>query len=220
MTFKDKLSNFVLKYLVIPRTPKLIPGKKRIACIGDSITFGAGVAGRKSKTWEFYLNGLLGEKYQVINYGISGRTLLDEGDFPYKTEKFYGISRECGAETFLIMLGTNDSKPYNWNRERYERELADLAKEYSELENSPRVILMTPPQCYADPKIGKVAFDISAEIIDEQIVPIVKKTAADSGLQVIDLHELTQHHEDWFSDGVHPNELGNLKIAMYIAQEL
>ena len=115
MSLQDKIGRFFLKYLAVPATPKLLPGKKRIACIGDSITFGAGVNGRKERTWEFFLGGLLGDEYQVINYGISGRTLQNEGDYPYKADKFYKISRDCGAEIYLIMLGTNDAKPYNFH---------------------------------------------------------------------------------------------------------
>lgn len=118
------------------------------------------------------------------------------------------------------MLGTNDAKPYNWNKNRYNDQLDFFCKEYINLDNQPRVILMTPPQCYVDPKIGKVGFDIDAETIDDQIVDIIKKVATDNGLNIIDLHQYTQNHEDWFVDGVHPNELGNREIAKYIAGEL
>ena len=220
MSFQKLMEHFILKYLVVPKTPAVEPGKKHVACIGDSITFGAGVNGKREETWEYFLNGLLGEEFQVLNYGISGRTLQKEGDYPYTADKFYPVSKYCGAETYLIMLGTNDAKPYNWDRDRYEKQLAAFAKEYMDLSQKPEVILMTPPQCYVDPKIGKVGFDIEAETIDGQITDIVKKTAADLGLRVIDLHALTQDHSAWFDDGVHPNREGNEEIAKYIAAEL
>ena len=146
MGFGDFISHLILKYLVIPKTPKVLPGKTHIACIGDSITFGAGVNGKTQMTWEHFLNELLGEEYQVINYGISGRTLQEKGDYPYKKDKFYQISLHCGAEIYLIMLGTNDAKPYNWDRERYRRELASFVEEYRALPQQPRVVLMTPPR--------------------------------------------------------------------------
>ena len=162
--------------------------KFHIACIGDSITFGAGVNGKTQMTWEHFLNELLGEEYQVINYGISGRTLQEKGDYPYKKDKFYQISLHCGAEIYLIMLGTNDAKPYNWDRERYRRELASFVEEYRALPQQPRVVLMTPPRCYDDPKIGKVAFDIERETIDREIVPILREEAEGKGLQGIQSH--------------------------------
>ena len=220
MAFKDLISHLVLKYLVVPKSPKVLEGRIHIACIGDSITFGAGVNGKTEETWEYHLNQILGEAYQVINYGISGRTLQDEGDYPYRADKFYRESLNCGAEMYLIMLGSNDAKPYNWNAERYERELDAFCGEYVELEHHPRVILMTPPQCYADPKTGKVGFDIDAETIDLVITEMIRKEAEKRKLQVIDLHELTQNHEDWFVDGVHPNALGNRMIAEHIAAQI
>ncbi len=63
------------------------------------------------------------------------------------------------------------------------------------LDNHPQVILMTPPQCYVDPQIDKVGFDIDAETIDNQIVDIVKQVAKDNGLHIIDLHQHT-HNEN------------------------
>ena len=220
MRFQDFVAHMFLKYLVIPKTPKILPGRVHIACLGDSITFGAGVRGKTELTWEHFLNQLLGDGYQVINYGISGRTLQDEGDYPYRRDKFYPISLRCGAECYLIMLGTNDAKPYNWNRERYARALDALVREYAGLPQYPLVILMTPPQCYDDPRLGKVGFDIDRETIDREIVPIVQKTGAALGLPVIDLHAVTQEHADWFEDGVHPNETGNREIARVLAGEL
>lgn len=87
---------FVLKYLVVPKAPKVEKDKIRIACIGDSITYGAGVTGKnyKRSTWEYFLQQKLGDDYQVLNYGISGRTLQNEGDYPYRKEKFYRITHK------------------------------------------------------------------------------------------------------------------------------
>lgn len=219
MPLKDFVSHFVLKFLVIPPTPKIQPDRIHIACIGDSITFGAGVMGKQTRTWEHFLNQRLGEDYQVINYGISGRTLQDEGDYPYKHDKFYAISLRCRAEVYLIMLGTNDAKPYNWDRERYGRELSRFVRTYVSLETHPRVILMTPPSCFEDPATGIVAFDISKETIDGEIAPLVRETADALGLQLIDLHAFTADHAEWFPDGVHPNEEGNQAIARFIADQ-
>ena len=219
MAIKETISHLILKYLVIPRSPKVLPGKTHIACIGDSITFGAGVIGKTKQTWEYYLNRILGDEYQVINYGICGRTLLNEGDYPYKADKFYPESLNCSAEIYLIMLGTNDAKPYNWNAGRYELQLEFFCREYIGLENHPRVILMTPPLCCVDSKTGKVAFDIDAETVDF-VSNIVKRVAAKLDLPVMDLHELTKNHENWFVDGVHPNALGNRKIAEFLADQI
>ncbi len=219
MSFRKTIEHFVLKYLAVPKTPEVETGKIHIACLGDSITFGAGVNGKKEATWEHFLEEKLGKGYQVLNYGISGRTLQDEGDYPYKADKFYPISKEIKADIYLIMLGTNDAKPYNWDEKRYEEELDRFVSEYMEIEGS-KVILMSPPSCFVDRKSGVVLFDIDMKNIDGPIYRIVKKTAEEKGLQLIDLHEHTAGHEEWFADGVHPNEKGNREFAGYIYQNI
>src|SRR5579863_8364775 len=59
----------------------------RIACVGDSITAGLGVA--TGKSYPSQLQALLGDKWQVQNFGVSGRTLLKKGDHPYWIEKAF-----------------------------------------------------------------------------------------------------------------------------------
>ena len=210
------IHSIFLKGLGLMPAPKVIEGKKLIACIGDSITFGAGVRGNREQTWEYYLNELLGNDYQVLNYGISGRTLLSSGDYPYTKERYYKVSQSVQADTYILMLGTNDAKPYNWHEKRFENEYLFFVRSFAELPHKPRVILMTPPQCYPDPATGVVEFDIDAGNIDNHIVSIVKNTAEQLNLEYIDLHEYTQDHPERFDDGVHPNATGNKMFAELI----
>ena len=64
----------------IEQTEKTEDKKIRVACIGDSITYGAGVLStRDIDSYPAILQKLLGDSYQVLNYGLSGRTLLDGG---------------------------------------------------------------------------------------------------------------------------------------------
>ena len=112
-----------------PLLPKVDKTKKHIACIGDSITYGAGV-GMKHNTQSYpaYLQKLVSDECQVLNYGISGRTLLDEGDMPYTKEKQFNASLDVKADIYIIMLGTNDSKPHNWNKagNKFKEELIEF----------------------------------------------------------------------------------------------
>lgn len=218
MKYAEMVGRLFLKGLGLLPAPKVKKNKKLIACIGDSITFGAGVKGRRDQTWEYYLNQKLGDEFQVLNYGISGRTLQNEGDQPYTKERFYKISQEVKAGTYILMLGTNDAKPYNWNLKRYENELLFFVRSYTDLPHKPRVILMTPPKCFPDPETGIVGYDIDAENIDRYITDIVKKTAWQLKIELIDLYELTRDHPEWFDDGVHPNDLGNLMLAEEIVK--
>lgn len=58
-----------------------------IAAVGDSITFGAGVvATRETDSYPALLEKALGKEYRVVNYGLSGRTLLSNTAKPYFKE--------------------------------------------------------------------------------------------------------------------------------------
>lgn len=198
-----------------------------IVALGDSITFGSGVVKtRTSDSWEVKLEKLLGGSYQVLNYGISGATLQNEGDCPYwnMAEKalqgYPEAALALNPEIVILMLGTNDSKPYNWNRERYEAQLDQRVKEIKSAPCVKRLILMCPP--FACPAEGSdvVAFDILNETIRDEIVPIVKNCAAENQVECIDLYALTDGHSEYFMDGVHPNSFGNRVIAAEIHRHL
>jgi len=63
----------------------------KVACIGDSITEGAGVDTPTLNAYPVVLGRLLGTNYQTRNFGVSGRTLLRRGDYPYWNES--GVSQ-------------------------------------------------------------------------------------------------------------------------------
>ena len=46
----------------------------RVACVGDSITFGAGIEDREKKCYPAQLQELLGPRFEVRNFGRSGAT--------------------------------------------------------------------------------------------------------------------------------------------------
>ena len=67
-----------------PAAPVAVQGFKepvRVACVGDSITEGAGVRD-PNKRYPAQLGVLLGANYDVKNFGVSGTTMLDNGDSP------------------------------------------------------------------------------------------------------------------------------------------
>ena len=106
-------------------------GSKNVICVGDSITYGQGVLGsRKTDTYPAILADLLGDDYKTINYGLCNRTLLSTGNMPYTNEKFAEESLAEDAEIVIIMLGTNDSKPDNWNPKQYENEYTTFVQNY------------------------------------------------------------------------------------------
>ena len=220
MSFQKLIERIILKYLVVPKPPVVQSDKRLIACIGDSITFGAGVReNREVSTWEYHLEQKLGGVWQVLNYGISGRTLQNEGDYPYSAEKFCRLSHQVPAEVYIIMLGTNDAKPFNWNEARFADQYRSFVKSYVGLAQHPKVVLMTPPSCFADAS-GVVGYNIDPVNVDGPVYRTVCETAAELDLALIDLHAFTAGHPEWFDDGVHPNYEGNRALAEYIWKNL
>lgn len=60
--------------------PSASPMPVRVACVGDSITFGTGAD--PGKSYPSQLQALLGSGWQVKNFGVGGRTLLRKGGPP------------------------------------------------------------------------------------------------------------------------------------------
>jgi len=90
----------------------------RIACVGDSITYGAGIKGRVTKSYPAQLQELLGATYNVGNFGVSGRTLLKKGDKPYWENKAYKNALDFKPDIVIIKLGTNDINQITGNTVR------------------------------------------------------------------------------------------------------
>ena len=61
----------------------------RIACVGNSITYGSGIVPRDKNSFPAQLQSMLGSGYRVMNFGVTGRTLLREDNHPYWIEKAY-----------------------------------------------------------------------------------------------------------------------------------
>ena len=206
--------------LYIPRGDRKKPGKRYIACIGDSITFGHGVARtRKHDAWTYVLERKLGGAWQVLNYGFSGTTAQDGGDLPYRRVGFLGDAIDSGAEVFILMLGTNDSKPYNWNREGYEAAMKGLAAQIRRCCPDARLVLAVPPRAFPQDD-GKIAFDIQNDVIKDFIRPFLIDLAPNMSAELVDLYEFTEYHPEYFGDGVHPNVLGNSAIAGFLLERL
>ena len=90
----------------------------RVACVGDSITYGVNLSGAGTATGQTYpgvLAGLLGSGYNVQNYGYPGLSLMslsggNPGSHPaYTSTSQYTSSINFNPNIVIIMLGTNDA---------------------------------------------------------------------------------------------------------------
>lgn len=182
-----------------------------IACVGDSITQGVGAEPEQS--YPAYLQRLLGENVQVYNYGSNGRALLAASRHPYTREDCYRASLEQAADIYIIMLGSNDIWEDCWDEEDFAQELVQLVRAYQEVQREPCVYLVKPPEYFPS---GQDMLGWQKRAYMTDLFEAIDAAAEQTGCQVMDLYSLTKDHPEWFSDEVHPNAVGNEKIAEYI----
>lgn len=89
-------------------------GQIKVACVGDSVTYGHGITNWSKNNYPAQLGELLGEGYCVLNFGVSGTTVQESGDKPYTSYDVYKDSLSFDADILVFMIGSNDSKPQNW----------------------------------------------------------------------------------------------------------
>ena len=103
-----------------------------VACIGDSITAGAGSSNGTYCTYPAILQRILWKDYLIINYGNSGKTMREDlADAYIKCPQYTSVkSKAKDVDIALIMLGTNDSnRDQNWN----DNSTAEFEKGYRNL---------------------------------------------------------------------------------------
>ena len=223
---QKKLSDYLLRFAVLLAVILLVlrltcPSQTRIACVGDSITYGATIRDKSHDSYPAQLGTMRGRKYSVKNFGASGYTLQESCDRPYTSHKRYKKSLDFKPDVVLIMLGTNDTKPYNWiSTEAFQDDYRQLILSYQELPSRPDVILMTPASVFPENFNPAKPYKIRAGVAGEA-AKAVRELAKELGLPFIDIHEVTASHPEFFlQDGVHPNELGAKAIARTVYEAL
>lgn len=187
----------------------------RVACVGNSITFGAGIHNRDRDSYPAQLSQMLGQDYEVRNYGVSARTLLKKGNLPYTNEPMYKQVLEYKPNIVIIKLGTNDTKPGNWqHKASLEKDLTAIVSDFESLSSKPTIYLCYPATAYTS------TWGINDSIIVNGVIPVIDRVAKKKRLQTIDLHTATSGMEDLFPDKIHPNEKGATAIAEVVYQTL
>ena len=231
--YHDQMLTDLGNWLKARQTPQ--PGAIRVACIGNSITDGHGIDVATQYGYPAELQKRLGNGYWVKNFGVSARTMLNKGDYPYMNEMAWQDALAFKPDVVIIKLGTNDSKPYNWQHNSEFRQdleqmvttlcpaLAQSAKKGKKSKNQknqtsslkPQIFLCTPIPAF------KSTWDINDSVIVNGIIPIQKEVAQKYGLRVIDLHTHYANDGDkMLTDGIHPDGKGAQRLAEIIAGEI
>lgn len=183
----------------------------RVACVGDSITYGLMVRNWRKNNYPAVLQKLLGADYCVNNFAYTNRTAIKSADYPLVQEKIYWKSLDFQPNIVFVLLGSNDTKETNWNAEKYIKDYGEIIDSYLSLESAPKVCVLIPPPVF---KVrGKEPYSLRNAVIANEIMPAVRSVAKDKGIDCIDLYEIFQGKKELFADGAHPNVNGSRLLA-------
>jgi lysophospholipase L1-like esterase len=180
----------------------------KIACVGDSITQGVGASA--SMSYPSQLAALLGSGYSVGNFGVSSTELLKNGDYSYWTHGKLSEAEAYLPNDVVIALGTNDMSNGAWTHiSEFVGDYTSMINTFKSLASHPTVFAMLPPWIRQDTEVnGYTEARMAGEVI-----PFIEQAAQQSNVCVIDVHSLTKNHPEYYSDTLHPNDVGYAVIA-------
>jgi len=187
----------------------------KIAFIGNSITEGSGLSNPKTQSYPGQLANMLNSDWQVGNFGVSGRTMLKKGDYPIWNENKFKEALSFEPNIVVIMLGTNDSKYYNWKyKADFYKDYVSMIDTFANLASKPKIYICYPL------KVFKLLYDIDDKVIHDEIIPIIHQISIDKNLEIIDFYTPTSDKPEIFSDGIHPTAKGAHFVAEIFYTEL
>jgi len=180
----------------------------RVACVGDSITYGAGIKNRQNYNYPLMLGKSLGAKFEVRNFGVSGATMLKNGDYSYWERPAFNHATDFNPHVVVIKLGTNDTKPQNWKHSKeYLLDYEEMIDHFASLPAKPKIWLCSPAPVY------QTRWGISEKVVIEGVIPKVRDLAARKGLPIIDMYSVLSNKPEMFPDKIHPNAAGAKVMA-------
>ena len=196
----------------------------RIACIGDSITYGLGLADRANESYPAQLQKMLDEfdpgKYEVRNFGNSGRGIYldsmrgsEKRGFRYMPE--HKAALEWKPDIVICNLGINDNgeyiKEYTGGRKRgqFESDYLALLDDYRKANPKAKFAIWTKLSPLAE---GQKFYRSPEPFLMQADLEAVAKKMNATGIDMQD--PLREKMDEIFaSDKIHPNAEGARIIA-------
>lgn len=179
----------------------------RVACMGDSIT--------QITDYPADLQNLLGNISNVQNFGATGSTVNLYTDQPYYFEPAFHHAKAFLPTTVIIMLGTNDVHANAYQQvSSFIASYGRLIRSIQAVKSDPQIFLVEPPPIYNN------TLGLDGANFTQGIIPRIQQVANQFNLPLIDVYTPMLNHPEYFSDGVHPNNIGAQVIANIIYQAL
>ncbi len=204
--------SFFLLCLLLPLSAQQ---KIRVSCVGNSVTYGMNLPHREQECYPVRLQEMLGEGYEVRNFGHSGTTLLRHGSNPYVQTEEFQQALDFKGDLVIIHLGLNDTDPRNWplHREEFIPDYRYLIDTLRTVNPKARVwICLTTPIFHSHRRFQSGTRDWHDQI-QERIRQIAETT---DGVELIDLFTPLHKHPEMFPDALHPDADGALILAQTV----
>lgn len=215
-----RLFTFFVGLLSVSVSVAQVPVK--IACVGNSITYGYGLADR-SRSYPGVLQDLLGESdYTVGNFGVNSVTVSKNGNLPYWTRGMMEEVFSFQPDIVTVMLGTNDTKPENWEAlgygAQFKTDYEALIDTFVNMSSAPAVYPVLPVPVFSNPT--SASWGIRDSVM-QRMLPVISEVAEVRGLSVIDCNTPLSDFPEYFAaDGVHPDAAGEDTMAHVIYRAL
>lgn len=174
----------------------------RVACVGDSIT--------SDTTYPDDLGAMLGAGYEIVNFGVGRTTVSLQFEKPYLNQTTAQAAQKFEPNIVVIMLGTNDAYLNQQQRSNFTSDYKTLISSFQALSSKPKIFIVIPPPVYDN------EFELHGTVIENDVIPLIRQTASNMNLSIIDAHTALLNHPEYFQDGVHPNTQGSKVIATQI----
>ena len=197
------------------RKPKVEP-KIKVSCVGNSITYGMRLDDRERESYPVRLQEMLGDRYEVGNFGKSGATLLRHGYRPYFEQEEFRQAMDFAGDIVVIHLGINDTDPRNWPHFRDE-----FVEDYLALIDSLRSV--NPRARFLIARMTPIGshhsrFISGTKTWHGQIQKEIETVADVAGAELIDFYEPLYRYPWMFPDAVHPDAEGAGILAKTVYQ--
>ncbi|HWV65993.1 GDSL-type esterase/lipase family protein, partial [Chitinophaga sp.] len=186
----------------------------KVACIGNSVTYGYGLPNREMNSYPARLQQLLGAGYQVKNFGVSGSTLLKNGHRPYDTTAAFAEMLRFAPDIAIIHLGLNDTDPRDWpdHRDEFIPDYHALIDTIRRVNPEVKVfICRLTPVFHEHPR-----FKSGTRNWYWQIQEAIEQVAKAAHVGLVDLHAPLYAHPELFADALHPDTTGAAIIAQTV----
>ena len=215
----------------------MVNRKIRISCCGDSITFGL-MATSPRNSYPSELQTLLGKDFEVLNFGVSGATVISNYEphpdryLPYMITPEYTEALNSESDIVVLMLGMNDGNPtHHFNSENggiisesylnlYKSTLENIIDSFLKIPVIPKLYLVKTTEMTREE--GELFSKSYVDNFTDNLIKIRNiqtSVAKDKKVCLIDTYDDIKNPL-YYSDGCHLSDEGYRKLAEVIYKAL